>query len=92
MNDTEYSDKLNEYKFDYHLYEKLVKKIATVEQHIMNTVTYILFVQMTDCWTVQERLWILKRQLTFTDLIRKNNVILRYWALKKSMQNENFHN
>ena len=31
MNDIKYFDKLNKYKFDYCLYEKSVKKIATIE-------------------------------------------------------------
>ena len=92
VNNIEYSNKLNEYKFDYCLYEKSVKRIATVEQHIMNTITHMLFVQMTDCQTVQKRLQILKRWLTSTDLIRENNIISRYQALKKSTWNKNLHN
>ena len=53
---TGYSDRMNEYKFDYRLYEESVKGFATVERHIMNTVTRTLFAQVTDCQTVQERL------------------------------------
>ena len=52
VNNIEYSDKLNKYKFNYCLYEKSVKKIVIVEQHIMNTVICMLFVQMTDYQTI----------------------------------------
>jgi hypothetical protein len=88
-----YDVQWNEYREDLRQYEETLRRMGDVDSLIVNSVSRRLYSLISSHQrTTQQKLRILKDKLAPTDLIRSNEMILKYRALGRPSRNENVQN